>query len=249
LALPAVIEVEQASLKGWPALDTETDGSWVLRAAGGYTRRSNSIQSLDPADESDLAPRLERAVRWYRDRGLPPIYRITPLTSPAVISALDVADWATDAHSRIVARDLGADTFTTDADVVLVPPASDQWLAVQQQLKSYDDGRRERLRHIVERITGPARGLILMDNGEPVASALMAIANGIVITCNVHTATALRRRGYGRRMMEAGLAWARSAGARRAAHAVEAGNEPALALYGRLGYEPLYDYHYRVLAP
>jgi GNAT superfamily N-acetyltransferase len=245
LGLPSAIEVEQAGLKAWPALDTELDGSWVLRAAGGYTRRANSIQSLDPADENEVARRLGRAARWYRDRGLPPVFRVTPLTGPATLALLDDG-WMAEGHSHIVAMEL-ADTAPADPDVQLLPAAAPEWIAVQQKLQGYDDGKRERLRHIVERIRGPARGLVLSIDGEPKASALMAVANGVVITGNVVTSLSARRKGFGRRMMEAGLAWARSAGARRAAHAVEASNAPALALYQGLGYQRLYDYHYRVL--
>ena len=55
-----------------------------------------------------------------------------------------------------------------------------------------------------------------------------------------------RRRGHAVALLDTGLAWARSEGARFAALNVEADNAAALALYDRLGYRRQYDYVYRV---
>jgi ribosomal protein S18 acetylase RimI-like enzyme len=85
-------------------------------------------------------------------------------------------------------------------------------------------------------------------DGHPVASSIMSVADGILITGNVVTAPSERRRGHGAAMMRTGLAWARSVGAEIAALNVAAGNVAAQALYRRLGYEVQYGYHYRVSA-
>jgi ribosomal protein S18 acetylase RimI-like enzyme len=82
--------------------------------------------------------------------------------------------------------------------------------------------------------------------GEAVATALMVIGDGIVITGNVITDPSRRRMGYGAAMMRTGLAWAKSAGATVAALNVAADNPAAQSLYRSLGYERQYDYAYRV---
>lgn len=243
---PTVLEIELAGLKGWPALDVERDGSLILRAAGGYTRRCNSMQIIDIEDDGDLDARLVRAMRWYRDRALPPVFRVTPLASPAVREQL--ASWPDEGHSHVVAMQIVSAADEPDGNVEFLPPASPAWLDAQQLLQEYSEDTRERLRHIVERIMTPARGVLLRDaSGEPVASALMVVADGFVITGNVITAVWARGKGNAQRMMRAGLGWARRAGARRAALNVSADNEAALRLYAGLGYTHQYDYHYRVL--
>jgi len=242
--LPSAAEIEEASLRSWPALDTAVDGRWVMGASGGYTRRANSVQSLDAADDGDAAARLERAVRWYRDRRLPPFFRVTPLTGPGILA--EIEHWAAEGHSKVLALDLGPLSFSVDENVALVPPTSSGWLKEQQKLKGLDDDTLARLRRIVERITVPARGLtIYVGHGEPAASAVMMVANGILYTGNVVTAPGHRRQGLARRLLETGMHWARKAGARRAAINVEADNAPAIALYQGLGYVPHYEYHYR----
>ena len=51
MGLPGVHAIEAAGLRAWPAVETMTDGSWILRAAGGHTNRANSTWCLNPADD------------------------------------------------------------------------------------------------------------------------------------------------------------------------------------------------------
>jgi ribosomal protein S18 acetylase RimI-like enzyme len=242
--VPTASEIEEAALKSWPAIDTVTDGRWVIRAAGGYTKRSNSVQSLDPADDGDAEARIARAARWYRDRQLPPVFRVTPLAGPNTLAAIE--GWRAFDHSKVLAMDLGSRSFAADENVALLPPVSPDWLAIQQKLQGYDDATRERLKHILERIKVPARGLIIYaGHGVPVAAAVMIVSNGIIYTGNVVTSAEHRRQGHARKMLETGMAWARRSGGRRAAINVAADNSGAIALYKGLGYAEHYDYHYR----
>jgi len=61
------------------------------------------------------------------------------------------------------------------------------------------------------------------------------------------TAENQRRRGYARRLLQSGLAWARQAGGRRAGIQVLADNAAAISLYEGLGYIRHCEYHYRRL--
>jgi N-acetylglutamate synthase len=247
VGLASVSEIEQAGLRAWPAIDTATDGQWVLRAAGGYTKRANSVQCLDPADDGDAMERIQRAARWFRDRRLPPVFRVTPLAGAAVVAALE-KEWTPFDHSLVLAMDMGPMRFAADENTALLPVTSSDWLRAQQQLQGYDSDTLGRLQRIVERIKAPARGLVHYgEDVNPSASALMVVVNGVVFTNNVVTAAHQRRRGYARKLLTSGLAWARQAGGRRAGIQVLAGNAPAIALYEGLGYVRHYEYHYRRL--
>ena len=121
------------------------------------------------------------------------------------------------------------------------------FLSVQQQLRGYSDERLAKLRALLAVVEGPGKGIVQRSpEGEPVATALMVIGDGIVITGNVITDPSRRRMGYGAAMMRTGLAWAKSAGATVAALNVAADNPAGQALYRSLGYERQYDYVYRV---
>ena len=58
--LPSAVDLESATLNAWPALQVVHDRLWVWRAAGGYSKRANSIHCLDPSDGDDAEARLER---------------------------------------------------------------------------------------------------------------------------------------------------------------------------------------------
>jgi GNAT superfamily N-acetyltransferase len=102
------------------------------------------------------------------------------------------------------------------------------------------------MRAVLAVMAVPACGIVVERDGGPVASGLMAIANGIVITGNVITDPTRRRQGLGAAMMQTGLAWAKAQGATIAALNVQADNDAGKALYASLGYARQYDYTYRV---
>ena len=82
-------EIERATLLAWPALETIEDGSWTARFAQGYTKRANSVHSLHLADDDRASERIAHLAERYRERGLRPVFRVTPLAGPGIVAALD----------------------------------------------------------------------------------------------------------------------------------------------------------------
>ena len=244
MALPSVEAFERAGLEAWPGVDVKWDGAWVRRAAGGYTKRANSVQCLDPDDGEDADLRVISGSTWMVMRGIKPTFRITPLAAPELVETLDDAGWQSIDHSHLFAMELGEQQ--ADAETKLFPVLDTTFLAVQRQLKGYDDATMAGMRGLLTALAVPATGIVTYRDGEPVASGLMAIADAIVITGNVITDPGRRRQGLGAAMMRTGLDWARSKGATTAALNVEASNPAGQALYHSLGYTHQYDYTYRI---
>lgn len=246
MGLPDTLAIERAGLKAWPGIEVDWDGAWVRRAAGGYTKRANSLQCFDPDDGDDAAARLAAGVAWFNARGIPPVVRTTPLASQALNAALDAANWQTIDRSHLYAMALGEHEPDAEGRITdLLDPA---FLAAQQALQGYQDSHMLRMRGLLAVIEVPAAGIVVERNGVPVASGLMTIADGIVIASSVIADRARRRQGLGAAMMRTGLAWARAQGATVAALNVQADNPPGKALYASLGYGHCYDYTYRVPA-
>ena len=126
-----------------------------------------------------------------------------------------------------------------------VAPGSSDFLEAQQALQGYDTATVGKLQALVTALEVPAMAFLCRSEGRPKAAALMAVADGIVVTGNVVTASTERRRGFASALMRSGLAWAISVGARVAALNVQADNAAGLALYDSLGYRHRYDYCYR----
>ena len=242
--LPDALAFERAGLKAWPGIEVDWDGAWVRRAAGGYTKRSNSVQCFDPADDGEAEARLSAAVRWFAARRLPPVMRITPLTGKRVIAALDRMDWRVVDESHLFAMRLAASE--PDPRVRRFDLLDPHFLAVQRHLQNYSERSAAGMRALLERVEVPAIGLVAYAGDRPAASALMVVADGIAVAGNVVTDPAWRRQGLAAALMRTGLAWAHGLGARIAALNVARDNQGAQALYRNMGYERQYDYSYRI---
>ena len=244
MALPDVETFERAGLKAWPGIEVAWDGSWVRRAAGGYTKRANSTQCFDPDDYENADVRVISACSWMVLRRIRPVFRITPLSSPELNATLDEAGWDTIDASHLMAMEL--EDHEPDAAAEFLPVLDPKFLGVAQRLQAYDETAMAGMKNLLRALEVPAVGVVLTRDGEPVASSIMAVADGVVITGNVVTDPARRRQGLAAAMMRSGLAWARREGARVAALNVQADNAAAIALYSGLGYARRYDYSYRV---
>jgi len=60
------------------------------------------------------------------------------------------------------------------------------------------------------------------------------------------TAPEHRKKGYGTHLISSMLGWARESGARHAYIQVVERNSPARRLYGKLGFQEMYRYWYRI---
>ncbi len=132
-------ELARVTARGWPPVESERLGEWELRAAGGHTRRANSVLPLgDPGTPLDEALGVVR--RWYGERGLPAYVQaatgaegtqellcaelerrgwVREVTTEVWIGALaPLADRAEDAGPRAAAR------------VMLSREADEAWLAL-----------------------------------------------------------------------------------------------------------------------
>lgn len=248
MAVPGAAVIERAGLKAWPGIEVEWDGQWVRRAAGGYTQRANSVQCLNPNDDDNAAARIAAGRAWLEARGVRPTFRVTPLASPRVVEVLDAEGWATVDASHLFAMELGS--IEADPRGEIFDLFDPRFLAVQQRLRGYTDDKLDRLKALLAAVEVPARGVVQYSaDGAAVATSLMAVADGVVITGNVVTDPAERRKGYAAAMMRTGHAWAHSAGAKVAALNVVADNAAGQALYRSLGYTHRYDYSYRVPGP
>jgi N-acetylglutamate synthase len=244
VTLPDVETVERAGILAWPGIEEKWDGAWLRRAAGGYTKRANSTQCFDPDDFDDADVRVISACSWMVMRRIKPVFRITPLSAPELNATLDEAGWQTIDPSHLFAMELG--DHGPDREAEILPVLDPKFLAAAQRLQGYDETAMTAMKALLGAFKVPAAGVVLHRDGVAVASSIMAVADGIVITGNVVTDPERRRQGLAAAMMRSGLSWAKAQGARFAALNVQADNAAAQALYAGLGYTHQYDYHYRI---
>jgi ribosomal protein S18 acetylase RimI-like enzyme len=241
----AVLRLETANLTAWPAERLLHDGTWLLRRTPGHgSKRLNSLTFLDPDDSGDVDARLAAMAAAARRQGLEPMIRITPLTPPAVVAALDAAGYE---HLDETL------TFTIAADAAAMPAGVEAWDAAPRRrwaeamkttasAKAADIGA---LVAVLERIVPEAALMVALDGGTVAASTLAVRHRDLVGLFDVGTNPAFRRRGHATACVRAALAWGRAGGARTGYLQVLAGNTVAADLYRRMGFTEAYRGDYR----
>lgn len=249
--------VQRVAALGWPGLEQERLGGWVLRAAGGFTSRANSVLAVgDPG--MPVPEALGVVERFYRARSLVPRVQVPfPLTGPhdparGLDAELAERGWEGDAPTLLMTVDLRVRTRPEhDAGAGLWTDVADQPDADWLGLYRYRGGGLPEGASRVLTAAAWQRFVTLRspgaDGGTAVAVAVgrVAVANGWAGVTAMQVDEDYRRRGLGAavlgRLLELGMAQ----GARFGYLQVAAANAPAVALYEAAGFTGHHRYRYR----
>jgi GNAT superfamily N-acetyltransferase len=242
--LPLVRRLEAAGFRAWPAANVTFDGSWQLRLTPGHpSKRLNCLVPLDPADSRDMLPRIRSAETIFAAHGLKVAIRQSPLCPPGLPDVLVGDGWARRHRTLVMAADLDEIDYGHGMDHL---PTHDIQRFSEACIR-IDDGR-DTTASVLGTIIGsiePAAGLFLMEDADgPKAVGICVQDNDLAGLQQVVVEQSVRRRGLGLELVSAALRWAKLRGARRAWLQVIADNQPALTLYDRIGFKPVYDYAY-----
>ncbi|SEF82590.1 Acetyltransferase (GNAT) family protein [Actinacidiphila yanglinensis] len=227
--------MEAVASRAWPATESVALGDWVLRAAGGFTRRANSVlPSGDPGIPTEQA--LAAVTRWYEERGLVP--RLQVQDSSPYAAELDRLGWVREADTLIRTAPLAPLTslpVEPGLTVELSRTPDAEWLAAYHRTGNLAEA-----------------ALRVVAGGPSVwfATAPGAIGRAVVegpwaLFGAVEVRPDRRRRGLATAVMGALARQAYDEGATAAYLQVEADNDAARALYDRLGFTDHHGYHYR----
>jgi ribosomal protein S18 acetylase RimI-like enzyme len=253
-----MLELERIADRAWPAPETVRLGEWLLRAAQGWTNRANSALPLGDSGEA-MDETVEACVDWYAARGLTPRITVPLPVRRDVAADLAGRGWVAQPTVLVQTAPLGP---LTAADV-----GPDVRPEVRLDLSEGPSPA------FLARLAGwkptpgspglPEAALAVLTGVDPVifaearagqADELLATARGAVVDGWLHlgsveVAPAARRQGLARAVTAAVAAWGERHGATRAVLQVEEDNEPAVGLYGRLGFTTHHRYvTYRAVA-
>lgn len=243
--LALVRACEARIVNAWPAPRTLLVGDWVVRFASGYSARANSATPLNPDADLD-EDALAFIVRLYREAGLPPLVRLTPLARPGLRGRLEAAGWRVrDESLGLIGPQAGAVPSAPapppGESLVLEPRGSRAWI---EGVSAWADaGKRdpEKLAAIVGNVAPDAAFATLHENGAPLAFGMSVAERGFAEIGSILVSPNARGRGVGGRLVGGLMAWAAARG-HRAFLQVESRNAPALKLYRALGFTELYRY-------
>jgi N-acetylglutamate synthase len=239
-----VLALEELALNAWPALRVMLRDGWLLRQAGGHTKRANAVHMLHPGHDP-LADKIAWAEAHYRAAGLPAIFRLTPLAPDGLEDMLAERGYRVVEPSLVQVTEI--DPAWQSHDEVLMTALPDAgWTEAYARAAELTPEHGAVLDAMLRAVAPPAVVARIVQDGAPVAFGMAVVERGHVGFFDMRTLPAARRRGYGRMIMESLFAWARGQGATKGTLQVVEANQPARALYRKFGFRPVYGYRYRV---
>jgi N-acetylglutamate synthase len=244
--LSLVQQAEERLINVWPAPSTMLMDGWVVCFANGYSGRANSASALrkDAILSDDLIDRIDRL---YRDAGLAPTFRISPLAGRDCEGMLRKRGYHLKNEVSTMLLDLRSFNARMDDRIHITAAPTADWLkgvSIRQEPSKRSEAH---LKMIVGDIRLPAAFASLMLENEPVGFGMSAIDRSWAELGSIMLDESQRGKGLGRAIVEALLEWAKEKGAERAFLQVDITNMIAIKLYANLGFKEIYRYRTLVL--
>jgi ribosomal protein S18 acetylase RimI-like enzyme len=237
---------EEISMSAWPALQTLLYDGWVLRFADGYTRRANSINPIY-SSTIDVDEKIKYCHKLYDAKKLRAIFKITREVYPTDLDRiLETNGFACEAETSVQIIDFCRIDTRKDSLIETSRAVDDRWLDSFFRMSKMEIWYKDTLRSMLENIIQPRCLASIQDGDSIVACGLGVMDERTVGLFDIVVDEDFRGKGFGRRVLDGILYWAKTNGAETAYLQVMVDNKNALALYQKLGFKELYRYWYRV---
>ncbi|MDF2964167.1 MAG: GCN5-related N-acetyltransferase [Paenibacillus sp.] len=245
-----ILFLEKLALNTWPAAASIPMEHWIFRASSGITKRANSVWTAagDSLPEGDW---LTEAERFYRLHGLEVRFHISDASPKELDVLLEKRGFIKEVPCSVMIANADEVIENTKAEaahkfqVTVRPRHDDNWLSVFLKMEGFGEERRAFYNKLFDDIV-PVKGFFTLESdGRCAAVGTSIVEKGWAGFVNVAVNPNLRGQGIGRIILNELAVWSRSHGANGLYLQVVNDNEPAIRLYKKAGYSPLYHYHYR----
>jgi len=236
---------EQLSIKHWPAIVTEDYDGWLLRFANGYTKRANSISTVQ-APTLNIKDKVLYAEQYYHHKNAPTIFKITPTNSDQQLDQyLQTIGYDKQASTLVMSTSLDTLPLPKAAEIDIVEHISIKWIEYFCQFSGQSEAAIGTIIDILTRISAKTLLISIKENKEVIACGLGVIEEGYIGLYCIVTHPQYRNKGYGEQLILHLLQYAKQKGAHTSYLAVEEGNIAARKLYNKLNFQKQYLYWYR----
>ena len=185
-----VLGLEERGFSAWPAPQNVYFGGWVFRIGGGFTKRANSANALGDRQDfransinawtpaRDFSDVRAEAERLYGSKGLPTIFRLTPLAGADVDLALAEAGYRALDPSSVMTATLRA--ARAHADVRIDAGATPRWLNGVTSANGVAPSHRATHDAIVRSIALPVACATWVEGGRALGYGLGVIDRGAI---------------------------------------------------------------------
>ncbi|MCX6276582.1 MAG: GNAT family N-acetyltransferase [Bacteroidetes bacterium] len=239
-------QFEEISGNAWPALQTMHYDGWILRFAGGVTKRSNSVNLLYP---STINPdeKIDFCESLYHFRQIPPCFKITSIADPP-----DIDDRLAGKGYLILSTisfqtiDLVKNDLKEPEGIHIELDLSPAWLDEFIRMNAFDPKRKPVYTGIMNQALTPKCLVSIRRKQKTIGVGLGVLEGKYIGIFDIVVDPNHRNSGLGNELVNAILFWGKNAGAETAYLQVLTNNQPALNLYRKMGFCESYQYWYRM---
>ena len=252
--------IEELTMNAWPSLQTLLYDGWIIRMAGGYTKRANSINPIyscenkcraNPVNSNSssnikLQEKIKKCEELYRLNNLPIIFKIIDCDEYKLLDRKleDLNYEKLDLTSVQVCKKIKPtkihEEITTEVQI------TEDWKRCFYSC--YNISNMETMGIIdkmLKNIRHPIICVLYIDNGQYAGCGYGVVESGYVGLFDIIVKEEFRGKGIGKKLVETILAQSKERGADKAYLAVVNNNIIAKKLYQKIGFIEIYKYWYR----
>lgn len=235
--------IERATIAAVAHDAHEVIGPWILGLRAGSIGRAHSAAPLTHTLVRDegLIARIEAA---YRAKAMSPVFRLPEVEGlSSLVEALADRGYVATQPTLVMGSDLASVTEVADpGGVVLLERPDEAWASVFLG-EGFDPEDGAQRVAVLSNSPGAVFAAV-RDVAGTHAVGVLSLAEGWASLHGMRTRRDRRGQGLAGQVLARLARGALERGATKVFLQVEAGNAPALALYGRAGFTPLWRYHY-----
>ncbi|MEU4290060.1 GNAT family N-acetyltransferase [Kribbella sp. NPDC026596] len=233
--------------QGWPAAHSAELDGWLVRRNSGVTMRANSV--LPARAPFDLGKALDYVESLYLAHSITPCFQISPAAQPTDLDAhLEARGYQVRTPTLVQCAEISevlANLPASTTEVNISSEPSDAWMDFWWSGDGHGGGPVEQA--AARQILDGGRALYALVPDVKAIGRLALVDDTAGLYC-LAVDEQFRRQGLALAVIRALLQEAMTGGVRWVWLSVVEDNEPARALYDRLGFRTVSQYHYRVKA-
>jgi GNAT superfamily N-acetyltransferase len=252
--------IEELTMNAWPSLQTILYDGWIIRMAGGYTKRANSINPIYSYEndfransvnsiysfEHNLDNKINYCENIYRNNNLPVVFKLLDCEEHKIIDKkLEILKYSkVDLTSVQICNEI-RDVKVLD-NINIENKFSENWRKCFYICNNIENIETiETIEKMLENIKHRIINVYKMENEVFVGCGYGVIERDFVGLFDIVVKENFRGKGYGKEIVETILAKSKETGIKKAYLAVVDNNTIAKNLYERLGFKEIYKYWYR----